>query len=260
LQTPKNNYSRIINNVLFYAGLLALWAYIVHLQIWPPYLFPSQHDVLTSLRSGFADNSFWIAIATSMRRVAIGYVISVALGLALSLLTSSVKFFSDTLSPLLTSLQNLPSICWLPLALLWFGLSEKAILFVIIMGATPSITMAVESGIHSMPRIYSQVGRNLGARGAKLFIHVLLPASLPHLIAGMKQGWAFAWRALFSAEMLSITIGLGQQLMQGRDLNDMGLVMAVMAIILALGLAVNALVFRTLERWLARRWGVSAPA
>jgi NitT/TauT family transport system permease protein len=195
-----------------------------------------------------------------MRRVAIGYVISVALGLGLSLLTSSFEFFRDTLSPLLTSLQNLPSICWLPLALLWFGLGENAILFVIIMGATPSITMAVESGIHSMPRIYSQVGRNLGAKGVKLFLHVLLPASLPHLIAGMKQGWAFAWRALFSAEMLSITIGLGQQLMQGRDLNDMSLVMAVMAIILGLGLAVNALIFRSLERWLARRWGVSAPA
>jgi NitT/TauT family transport system permease protein len=214
--------------------------------------------VVSSLHDGFKDNSFWIAIGISMRRVAIGYIISVALGLALSLLTSSINFFSDTLSPLLTSLQNLPSICWLPLALLWFGLSEKAILFVIIMGATPSITMAVESGIHSMPRIYSMVGRNLGAKGVKLFLHVLLPASLPHLIAGMKQGWAFAWRALFSAEMLSITIGLGQQLMQGQDNNDMSMVLAVMAIILALGLAVNSLVFSSMERWLAKRWGVSA--
>lgn len=251
---------RVLNNVIFYAVLLGIWAWVIHLRVWPPYLFPSQSDVFASLRSGFSDGSFFIAIAVSLRRVAIGYVISVVLGLVLSLIISSSKFFSDTLSPLLTSLQNLPSICWLPLALLWFGLSESSILFVIIMGATPSIAMAVESGIHSMPRIYSQVGRNLGARGVKLFLHVLLPASLPHLIAGMKQGWAFAWRALFSAEMLSITIGLGQQLMQGRDLNDMSLVMAVMALILVLGLTVNFVVFRSLERWLARRWGTSNPA
>lgn len=251
---------RAINNLVFYAALLALWAYIVHLKLWPPYLFPAQGDVVRSLSSGFADNSFWIAIGISMRRVALGYILSVVLGLSLSLLISCSRFFSDTLAPLLTSLQNLPSICWLPLALLWFGLSENSILFVIVMGATPSITMAVESGIQSMPRIYSQAGRNLGAKGVNLFLYVLLPASLPHLIAGMKQGWAFAWRALFSAEMLSITIGLGQQLMQGRDLNDMSLVMAVMALILALGLAVNSLVFRVLERWLATRWGVSAPA
>jgi NitT/TauT family transport system permease protein len=248
---------RVLNNVVFYAGLFALWLWIIHIHVWPTYLFPAPHNVFTSLHSGFSDGSFVIAIATSMRRVVIGYAISLTLGLLLSLLIASNEFFFDALSPLLTGLQNLPSICWFPLALLWFGLGENAIYFVIIMGSVPSITMAVEAGIQSMPRIYSQVGRNLGATGPKLFLHVLLPAAFPHLVAGMKQGWAFAWRALFSAEMLSITIGLGQQLIQGRDLNDMGLVMAVMGIILALGLTVNALVFRSLERWIARRWGTA---
>ena len=247
---------RVLKNFVFYGVLLAVWAYVAHLKVWPPYLFPAPKDVLLSLHDGFADRSFWIAIAVSMKRVGIGYLISVALGLLLALLLATSTFLDETLGPLLTSLQNLPSICWLPLALLWFGLSENAIYFVIIMGSTPSITMAVESGLRSMPPIYPMAGRNLGASGVKLFLYVLLPASLPHVLAGLKQCWAFAWRALFSAEMLYVTLGLGQQLMMGRDLNDMSQVLAVMLLVLLLGLAVNLVVFRTLQRALARRWGL----
>lgn len=251
---------RLIKNLLFYGTLLAAWALIAHAHIWPPYLLPAPLDVWQSLRDGFHDNSFWIAIGISMRRVVIGYAISVILGMALGFGIASSKFLEETVGPLLTSLQSLPSICWLPLAMLWFGLSEKSIYFVVITGSVLSITISMESGRHAIPRIYSLAGRNLGAHGWKLFVYVLLPASLPHLVSGLKQGWAFAWRALVSGEMIVAGLGLGQLLMMGRDNSDMSMVLAVMLLIILLGWAVDGLLFRSLERWFERRWGLGAAA
>jgi len=189
----------------------------------------------------------------------LGYGISVVLGMILGLGIASNKFLEETLGGLLVGLQTLPSICWLPLAVLWFGLSEKAILFVVVMGSLLSVTIAMEDGRRQIPKIYRMAGRNLGANGFRLFWHVLLPASLPYIISGLKQGWAFAWRSLVSGEMISVSVsaGLGQLLMMGRDLNDMSQVIAVMILIIALGYLVDGLVFRTIERSLQNRWGLS---
>jgi len=125
----------------------------------------------------------------------------------------------------------------------------------VIMGSLLAITISVESGLRSIPKIYPMAGQNLGASGWKLIIHVLLPASLPHLISGLKQGWAFAWRSLISGEMIFVTLGLGQLLMMGRDLNDISQVFAVMLLIIALGWLIDAIFFRGMERALRRRWG-----
>jgi NitT/TauT family transport system permease protein len=114
----------------------------------------------------------------------------------------------------------------------------------------------MEDGRHQMPKIYSMAGRNLGARGLKLFYFVLLPASLPYLVSGLKQGWAFAWRSLISGEMIFVSLGLGQLLMMGRDLNDMSQVIAVMILIVVIGYVVDGLVFRLVERRLQERWGL----
>ena len=171
----------------------------------------------------------------------------------------SNKFLEETLGGLLVSLQSLPSICWIPLAVLWFGLTEKAILFVVLMGSLLSVTIAMEDGRKQMPKIYGMAARNLGARGFRLFWSVLLPASLPFIVNGMKQGWAFAWRSLIQAEMIFLSLGLGQLLMMGRDLNDMSQVIAVMILIIILGYLVDGIVFRTIERRLQEKWGL-APA
>lgn len=242
--------------IVFYAGLLGLWAILAKLKLWPPYLFPTPWGVGESLYAGFADHSFWIAIGTSMQRVLVGYAISVVLGMCLGLGVASNKFLEETMGGLLVSLQSLPSICWWPLALLWFGLSQNAILFVVIMGSLLSVTMAMEDGRKQMPKIYGMAGRNLGARGFPLFWHVLLPASLPYIVSGLKQGWAFAWRSLITAEMLYMSLGLGQILMMGRDLSDMNQVIAVMVLIVAIGFVVDGLVFKGLERHLQRKWGL----
>lgn len=250
---------RFVKHAIFYSVLVGVWIVLAKLKIWPPYVFPTPTGVLDSLWAGFADHSFWIAIAVSMKRMLLGYSLSVVLGMVLGLGVASNKFLEETMGGLLVSLQSLPSICWLPLAVLWFGLTEKAILFVVVMGSLLSVTIAMETGRQQMPKIYGMAGRNLGARGFKLFWYVLLPASLPYILSGLKQGWAFAWRSLISGEMIFVSLGLGQLLMMGRDLNDMSQVIAVMILIIAIGYLVDGLVFKTIERRLQHKWGL-APA
>ncbi len=251
---------RLLRCVLFYAILIGAWAVLAKMKVWPPFVFPSPWGVGDALWAGFKDHSFWIAIAVSMKRMVIGYGISVVLGLILGFAIASNKFLEETVGGLLVSLQSLPSICWLPIAVLWFGLTEKAILFVVVMGSLLSITISMETGRKQLPKIYSMAGRNLGARGLRLFLHVTFPASLPYIVTGLKQGWAFAWRSLISGEMIFVTLGLGQLLMLGRDLNDMSQVFAVMVLIVALGYVVDGLVFKTVERTLQRRWGLATAA
>ncbi|HEX2713544.1 MAG TPA: ABC transporter permease [Candidatus Acidoferrales bacterium] len=248
-----------LKQLIFYILLVAIWQGIGALKLWPPYLFPTPWSVLEALRAGFADHSFWIGIGVSMKRILIGYGLSVLLGMALGFLLFRNRFLDETLGRLVVSLQSLPSVCWLPMAILWFGLSGKAILFVVVMGSLLAVTISTETGLRNIPRIYALAGRNLGAHRSRIFLYVLLPASLPHLVSGLKQGWAFAWRSLISGEMIFVTLGLGQLLMMGRDLNDINQVVAVMFLISAIGYLVDGLVFRTIERNLRHKWGLANP-
>jgi NitT/TauT family transport system permease protein len=245
--------------IAFYGALLGLWTILAKLKIWPSYLFPTPWGVTEELYNGFQDHSYWIAIVVSMKRVLLGYAVSVVLGMILGLGIASNKFLEETMGGLLVSLQSLPSICWWPLALLWFGFNQNAILFVVVMGSLLSVTIAMEDGRKQMPKIYGMAGRNLGARGFQLFWYVLLPASLPYIVTGLKQGWAFAWRSLITAEMLYVSLGLGQVLMMGRETNNTNAVIAVMILIITIGYIVDGLVFKTIEKRLHQRWGL-APA
>ena len=255
-----NKLNKIAKQLVFYTILLGLWQGLAALKLWPPYVFPTPASVFEALRSGFSDHTFLIGIGISLKRMLVGYALSVVLGGALGLVLAQNGFLEETLGRLVVSVQSMPSICWLPLAILWFGLSEKAILFVVVMGSLLSISINVEAGLRNVPRIYAMAGRNLGASGARLFLYVLLPASLPHLVSGLKQGWAFAWRSLLAGEMIFVSLGLGQLLMMGRDLNDISQVVAVMVLIIALGFVVDGFVFRVIERNLRRKWGLSPAA
>jgi NitT/TauT family transport system permease protein len=209
---------------------------------------------------GFSDRTFLIGMGISLKRIALGYGLSVLLGIVLGFLIATSEFLEATLGGVVLSLQSLPSLCWLPLAVLWFGLTEKAIVFVVVMGSLLAVTINTQIGMRHVPKIYLMAGRNLGAHGLRLFVHVLLPASLPHLVAGLKQGWAFAWRSLISGEMLFVSLGLGHLLMMGRDLNDMSQVLAVMALIMAIGHLVDRLVFERLENGIRQKWGLAGAA
>src|SRR5260370_4785390 len=176
----------------------------------------------------------------------------------LGLGVASNKFLEERMGGVLVSLESLPGICWWPLVLVWFGLKQNGILFGVIMGSLLSVTLAMEDGRKQMPKIYGMAGRNLGTTGFQLFWHVLLPASLPFIVSGLKQGWAFAWRSLITAEMLYLSLGLGQVLMMGRDLNDMSAVIAVMILIIAIGYVVDGVVSKGMEPHLQNKCGLTS--
>jgi len=242
--------------LLFFALLLLAWQSLIWLGVWREYVFPSPLSVLQTLARGFQNGTFIVGIVTSMQRLLVGFAISAIIGLALGLALGRIKALDETLGSLVLGLQALPSICWLPLALLWFGLSETAMLFVVVMGALLSITLSTEAGVKNTPPLYLRAARNLGARGWKMYVLVILPAALPSIITGMKLGWSFAWRSLMAAELLYVSLGLGQLLMMGRELNDMSQVIAVMLVIIAIGLVVDRLIFAPIESRVRESWGL----
>jgi NitT/TauT family transport system permease protein len=236
-------------------ALLVLWAALSRWGPWPPYLFPGPVDVGQALWAGLADGSIVGGVVVSLKRLVIGFGISVVVGVVIGLLNARFTLMRETLGLLVLGLQALPSICWLPLALLWFGLNESAVIFVVVMGSLLSVALAVEDAVRHIPAIYLKAARNMGASGLMLYRTVVLPASLPTVVSGLKQGWSFAWRALMAGELLFVGPGLGRLLMLGRDLNDMAQVIAVMLVIVAVGLAFDRLVFNRIERKLAAERG-----
>ncbi|HLV99986.1 MAG TPA: ABC transporter permease [Ktedonobacterales bacterium] len=246
-----------VRRLIFYLALLALWQLIANSAIWPDYLLPTPGEVFSDLVTGFGSGGQYLqASLVSLQRLAIGYAISLVLGVVLGLLMARVRLFNETVGSLVLGLQALPSVCWLPLAVLWLGLSEQAIIFVVVMGALFSITLGVDAGVKNTPPIYLKAARNLGARGLALSLQVVMPAALPAILVGLKQGWSFAWRSLMAGELLFFTLSLGNLLETGRDLNDAAQVVSVMFVIIAIGVVINSLIFAPIERRVRERWGL----
>jgi sulfonate transport system permease protein len=218
-------------------------------------VFPSPTAIGASLWSGVVDGSIPRGILTSMRRLVVGYLLSLVGGVGLGLSLARSRVLRESIGTVVTGLQALPSICWLPLALLWFGLSETAILFVVVAGSLLAITVATEAGVSNVPPLYIRAARTMGARGATLYLRVILPAALPAVLSGMRLGWTFAWRSLMAGELLFVSGGLGQLLATGRELGDMARVMAVMVAIVTLGLLTEVLFFQRLDARVREVWG-----
>jgi len=245
----------------FFALLLAAWYAASAAGIWPPMLLPSPVDVARYLGSAAADGTLLEAAFVTARRLVVGYLIGLGIGLPLGFLTARVRACSDTIGVMALGLQTLPSVCWVPLALLWFGQTEAAMLFVVVMGTVWSIVIATDNGIRTIPRIYVRAARTMGSRGLHTITRVILPASLPVVLTGMKQGWAFAWRSLMAAEIyvaIITNVGLGFLLHHGRELLAMEQVVGVMFVIVLVGLAADKALFAPAERFLRRRWGTEA--
>jgi NitT/TauT family transport system permease protein len=247
-----------IQRALFYAGLFALWSWLAYMKFWPNYLFPSPKGVLDTMRQGFSDHSFQIGIGRSLERIALGYGLSALIGIPLGLLTARIRWLDHTLGSFVIGLQTLPSICWLPAALLWFGLTDGAILFVVVMGSTLAISIGTDDAVKNLPPIYVKAARTMGVRGLRLYRDVIFPAALPGIVSALKQGWSFAWRSLMAGELLFVSPGLGHLLQMGRDLNDISLVAAVMVVIMALGWSVDRFAFSALEARIRARRGMAA--
>lgn len=248
---------------LFFAALLGAWQWACVKEIWSPVLVPSPASVATYLWGGLLDGSLLESTWVTMKRLMVGYLAGLIAGVPLGLLTARFRFLHDTLGVLALGLQGLPSVCWVPLALLWFGQTEAAMLFVVVMGTLWSVVLAAESGVRNTNPLYVRAARTMGSRGLHLWLMVILPASLPFIVSGMKQGWAFAWRSLMAAEIF-VTIltgfGLGHLLHYGRELHAMDQVIGIMLVIVLIGLAADKVLFSPWEKWLHRRWGTNKAA
>lgn len=250
-----------MKRTLFYIALIVAWELVYKIfvelfKIWKPYVFPSPISVIETFVRLLSDNTLTVAMIATVRRMLIGYLIAAILGVVVGLAIVKSEFLDKNLRPLILGFQTLPSVCWLPFAILWYGLSEKAIIFVTAIGSIFSITLAVESGIKNVNPLYIKAAKTMGATGLRLYLNVIFPASLPFVISGMKQGWSFAFRALMAGEMLFATKGLGQVLMVGRDLADMSQVISVMIVTIVFGLVIEKAIFGPLENQIRIRWGL----
>ncbi len=220
------------------------------------FLFPGPDDVALALRDNVRSGLLPRAIAKSLARLCLGYSVSLVAGVGLGIALARVRWVKDTLGPVVLGLQAVPSVCWLPLALLWFGLGEMAIQVVVVLGSLLSITLATESAVNTIPPLLVRAARTMGATGGRLWLRVILPAALPGIVSGARLGWTFAWRSLLAGELLFISGGLGQVLELGRELHDMALVLGVMVVIVVLGLVSDRLLFGQLEARVRRSWGL----
>src|SRR5256884_3757734 len=251
---------RFLLAAVFFFVLILLLEAVYRGKIWSSVLLPSPWQVGIYLEHCAMDGTRATATVITMRRLLIGYLIGLVVGLPLGLLTARWKLFGDTIGTMALGLQTLPSVCWVPLALLWYGQTEAAMLFVVVMGTLWSVVIATETGVRNVPPIYRRAALTMGSKRLHIWLTVILPASLPFIVSGMKQGWAFAWRSLMAAEIF-VTIltgfGLGQLLHYGRELSAMDQVIAIMLVIVVIGLLADKIFFSPIEKFLHHRWGTS---
>ncbi|MFH1329719.1 MAG: ABC transporter permease [Actinomycetota bacterium] len=241
---------------------LLLWQAAVWSGWKPHYVLPGPWTVLKELGHRLTDGSLPTAAGITLRRALVGFTLAALVGTIVGSLVARIRVLRTAVGSLITGLQTMPSIAWFPLAILLFKLSESAILFVIILGAAPAIANGLITGSDHIPPIMLRAGRVLGARRLALYRHVVLPASLPSFVAGLKQGWSFAWRSLMAGELLVIIAhkqSIGVQLQVAREFSDAPGLMATMLVILIIGIVVDSLFFGTIDRVIRRRWGLMEP-
>lgn len=244
--------------VLAIAIVLLIWQITVWSEWKPIYVLPSPATVFTDLGNVITTGDFWDGVRVTMTRAFTGFLLAVVIGTVVGALVSQFAPLRAAIGSLITGLQTMPSIMWFPLAILLFQLSESAILFVVVLGAAPSVANGLISGIDYVPRTWLRVGQVLGMRGAAKYRHLILPASLPSFISGLKQGWAFSWRSLMAGELLVIVPGalsIGVRMQQARDLSDSSLVICYIIVVLVIGILIDVL-FNAADNALRKRWGL----
>jgi len=241
---------------------VALWEVAYRLVGWKPWLVPAPSHVFEALAAMLtAQTQFLLigAVFVSAARLAVGFAVSIVLGTALGLVMWRFKFVDELLGPVFLGLQTLPSVCWVPLAILTFGLSERGILFVLVLGSFFAVAISLRDGLRAVPPIYRKAGQMLGARGWRLYSQVILPAAFPSLVSSLRQGFSFAWRSLMGAELILMleSRGLGFILHQAREFADIAQVVAVMLVMVLIGMTVDRFGFALLERRVHTRFGLN---
>ena len=242
--------------IAFYVLIIIVWQGIDSAEIWPDNIFPSPIEVGEDLLYGISDGSLFYGIGTSMWRLVIGLSIAIGGGMLLGIFMARVETVNQTIGSLVLGLQSIPSVAWVPLAILWFGLSDSGIIFVTAIGAIFAVTINTYTGVKNIDPSFIEAARNMGAKGGQLVSTILIPAAFPYMISGFKQGWAFAWRGVIGAELLFSFLGLGFLLNVGRQLNDVSQVIAMMLVIMGIGILIDGFVFKKLEDKVMTKWGL----
>jgi sulfonate transport system permease protein len=248
--------------------VLAVWQLAVTVEWKPSYILPSPGTVLARLwaeatGASVASATLWDQIALTMRRALLGYGLAIAIGTAVGIAVVQWRTLRLAIGSLIAGMQTMPSIAWFPLAILFFGLHDSAIMFVVILGAAPSIAAGVISGIDEVPPPLLRAGKMIGATGVNRYRHIVLPAAMPTYVAGLKQGWAFSWRSLLAGELL-VPIGgaasLGSALTYSRTVpNGAPWLLALMIVILVVGMIMDA-IFGVFTRRIRERRGLTGMA
>lgn len=238
---------------------LTIWQLVVASGWKPAYVLPPPGEVLGRLAEQAGTANFWRAVAITMQRAATGFALALLIGTLMGLIVSQNRIVRSAVGSMITGFQAMPSIVWFPFAILLFGLTESAILFVIVLGAAPAVANGLIAGVDHIPPILIRAGRILGARGPASWRHVIIPAALPAYVAGLKQGWAFAWRSLMAGELLVIIAerpSIGVRLQFARELSDAAGLQAMMIVVLIIGLLIDGLFFGTLDRRIRKNRGL----
>ncbi|MDX3451099.1 ABC transporter permease [Streptomyces sp. ME02-8801-2C] len=241
--------------------VLLIWQALISFNIvTDPTKLPSPGDVAAEFKDAWLEGKLLGYIWVSVERGLLGFLLALAIGTPLGLVVARVKFIRAAIGPVLSGLQSLPSVAWVPPAVLWLGLNNSMMYAVILLGAVPSIANGLVSGIDQVPPLFLRAGRTMGATGWRGAWHIVLPASLPGYLAGLKQGWAFSWRSLMAAEIIAsspdLGIGLGALLENGRNASSMPMIFEAIFLILFVGIAVDLLIFSPLERRVLRGRGL----
>jgi NitT/TauT family transport system permease protein len=245
-----------IKRIVFYLALIILWDLSIRIFDIPKVILPSPTDVVLSLQQSVADGSLWVDLGASFTRLIIGLAIALTIGVLLGVFLAKVKTADETLGSLIIALQSIPSIVWLPLAIMWFGLNEKSVIFIIVLGAAIVMTINMRTGIKNVTPLYIKAAQTMGSNGIDLFFRVIMPASIPYAVTGVRLAWAFAWRALMAGELLSSGPGLGYTLKYASDFGRMDMVIAIMLVIGAIGVMVDLLIFQRIEKRVMIKWGL----
>jgi len=246
----------LLKKIAFYIIIVAIWQVVSMSNVWPNNIFPSPYEVGEDLVFTAADGSLFYGIGTSILRLLVGLAIAIGGGVVLGIFMARVEVVNQTIGSLVLGLQSIPSVAWVPLGILWFGLTDAGIIFVTAIGAIFAVTINTYTGVKNINPHFIEAARNMGAKGTQLVTAVLIPAAFPYMISGFKQGWAFAWRGVIGAELLFSFLGLGFLLNVGRQLNDVSQVIAIMLVIMFIGVLIDGVIFKRLEDKVMSRWGL----
>lgn len=235
------------------AALVVVWAVVAAAT--STSAIPSPVETWAALRDGIADGFIVEATLKTLIRLAFSFVVALVIGTALGLVLSSFELARRSIRPLVVALQITPFVAWVPLAVIWFGVTERAVVFVAIAGSFPAVTLATLQGIRQVPPLFVRAGRTLGASGWELQRSVVFPAALPAYMVGVQQAWGFAWKALLAGELIvpASANGLGHLL---NEALDVATILAIVAVIAVIGVAVEYLIVGAIDRRIRVRRGL----